>query len=93
MYLAHELALLGSEYSNVLKNNIVTFVDFVEPLRSLGHSALNDQVDKQREQLVEILRQSGNTTEFFYCSLELLTFNKNNLYLKIDINYYIYIFH
>lgn len=60
MYLAHELATLGIQFSNLLQENIITtFVDFIDPLRSLGYSILNSQIDIQRQQLLEILSLSG----------------------------------
>lgn len=60
MYLAHELALLGIECATLLQQEVVfTFVDFIEPLRSLGNSVFNSQIDTQRDQLLEILESSG----------------------------------
>lgn len=60
MYLAHELATLGIQFSNLLQENIITtFVDFIDPLRSLAYNILNSQIDIQRQQLLEILSLSG----------------------------------
>ncbi|XP_065207080.1 centromere/kinetochore protein zw10 homolog [Planococcus citri] len=60
MYLAHELALLGIECTALLQQEVVfTFVDFIEPLRSLGNNVFNSQIEGQKEQLLEILESSG----------------------------------
>lgn len=63
MYLAHELIILGMKMnlSSVLPDTVkVTFVDFIEPLKSLGCSVLECQMETQQEQIFKILSDSGN---------------------------------
>lgn len=63
MFLAHELALLGIECTAIFKEDVVvTFVDYIEPLRSLGNNVFNSQIEVQRKQLMEILENSGIST-------------------------------
>ncbi len=60
MYLAHELNRLNIQISNLLTDKVVTtFVDFVEPLRSEGYKILDAQIQSQKQQLLEILENSG----------------------------------
>lgn len=60
MYFAHELVSLGIRCQSLLPENVnATFVDFIEPLKSLGHSVLNSQVQTQQEQILKIVADSG----------------------------------
>ncbi len=60
MYLAHELAVLNIQVVNMLPDHIVTtFMDFVEPLRIEGYKILDAQTVLQKQQLIEILANSG----------------------------------
>lgn len=60
MYLAHELVSLGINCQSLLPENVnATFVDFIEPLKSLGNTTLNSQVETQQEQIFKIISDSG----------------------------------
>ena len=63
MYLAHRLLTLGHEYSNrfpvVLRSSTTTFVDQVTKLRELGTSMFLKCMQAQRNQIINILRESG----------------------------------
>ncbi|XP_046388776.1 centromere/kinetochore protein zw10 homolog [Ischnura elegans] len=63
MYLAHHLLTLGHEYQDrlpaVLHEQMTTFIDQVLVLRNIGSSIFLKQMQKQRDQLLEIVRDSG----------------------------------
>ncbi|XP_071454519.1 centromere/kinetochore protein zw10 homolog [Hetaerina americana] len=63
MYLAHHLLTLGHEYQDrlpsILQEQMTTFVDQVLVLRSIGTNIFLKQMQKQRDQLLEIVRDSG----------------------------------
>jgi len=66
MYLAHQLMFLGQQHMSqiqaVLHAHPITFVDLVEPLRGLAADTLSRQVVKQRNNITNILRDSGLVT-------------------------------
>ncbi|XP_075216014.1 zeste-white 10 kinetochore protein [Lycorma delicatula] len=65
-YLAHELLMLGTMFKAkqavALKNHIITFVDLMESLRSVGNDVLKNQLEVQKKHLLDILRDSGLVT-------------------------------
>jgi len=65
MYLAHRLVTLGHEYrsrfSTVLQSHTSTFIDQVTVLRELGTSVFLKFMQGQRKQILDILRDSGET--------------------------------
>lgn len=62
-YFAHELLTLGSVFKAKkpisLKNHVITFVDLIDSLRSLGRTVLRNQLDIQKKQIIDRLRDSG----------------------------------
>ncbi|KAG8231565.1 hypothetical protein J437_LFUL011743 [Ladona fulva] len=63
MYLAHKLLTLGHQHSDLLpvvvQDQMVSFVDQVQVLRTIGTEIFLRQMQKQRDQLLEIVRDSG----------------------------------
>lgn len=67
MYLTHELIIVSMKMNlaSVLPDTVkATFVDYVEPLKSLGYSVLDAQVETQQEQLFKIVSDSGKFFKF-----------------------------
>ncbi|KAF4525717.1 hypothetical protein B566_EDAN011894 [Ephemera danica] len=63
MYLAHQLLLLGPEFHEqlcqVMPSQSLTFIDLTCKLRQTGSQAFLGQMQVQKKQLFEILRDSG----------------------------------
>ena len=61
MFLSHQLIMLANQYkarlTKILSDgSAVTFVDLVPLLRALGTEALLDQIQNQRDNLLDCLR-------------------------------------
>ena len=64
MFLSHQLIMLANQYkarlTKILSDgSAVTFVDLVPLLRALGTEALLDQIQNQRDNLLDCLREIG----------------------------------
>ena len=62
MYIAHHLLTLGHQYRNKLPEPLslgaATFVDLVPTLRRFGTDCFLKQMTKQKDQLLELLKQT-----------------------------------
>ncbi|XP_059485987.1 centromere/kinetochore protein zw10 homolog [Neocloeon triangulifer] len=65
MYLAHQMLILGPHFSTLLSKSLqlqsITFFDIIVKLRKTGCQVFLDQMQVQRKQLVELLRDSQIT--------------------------------